>query len=74
MFNAKGNHEYLSGGQIKRIKNKIAENSYEAVCSLIDYSAQEYLFFDDDMVVFKKGGNVDKCVDLLVEKICGDEE
>ncbi len=74
LFNHKGGHEYLSGGQIKRIKKKIADNSYEAVCSLIDFSAQEYLFFDDDIVVFKKGGNVEKCVDLLVEKICGDEE
>lgn len=74
LFNPKGGHEYLSGSQIKSIGKKLAENSYEAVCSLIDYSAQEYLFFDDDIVVFKKGNTIEKCVDLLVEKICGDEE
>ena len=74
LFNPKGTHQYLSSSQIKRIGKKLANNSYEAVCSLIDYSAQEYLFFDDDVVVFKKGGKIEKCVDQLVEKICGDDE
>ena len=74
LFNPKGGHEYLTNSQIKKIGKKLAEDSYEAVCTLIDYSAQEYLFFDDDIVVFKKGGKIEKCVDLLVEKICGDEE
>ena len=74
MFNPKGGHEYLSGSQIKKVGKKLAENSYEAVCSLIDYSAQEYLFFDDDIVVFKKGGKIERCVDALVNKICGEDE
>ena len=74
LFNPKGGHQYLSNAQIKRLRKKLAENSYDAVCSLIDYSAQEYLFFDDDIVAFKKGGKIERCVDLLIEKICGDEE
>jgi len=74
LFNPKGTHEFLSGSQIKRIGKKLAENSYEAVCSLIDYSAQEYLFFDDDIVVFKRGGKIERCVDSLVEKISGEDE
>ncbi|MBO7214952.1 MAG: hypothetical protein J6V66_05595 [Clostridia bacterium] len=73
LFNSKGGHEYLSSSQIKKIGSKLSHNKYEAVCSLIDYSAQEYLFFDDDIVVFKKGGKIEKCVDMLVEKISGDE-
>lgn len=74
LFNPKGAHQHLSNSQIKRVGKKLADNSYEAVCSLIDYSAQEYLFFDDDIVVFKKGSKIERCVDLLIEKICGDEE
>ncbi|MBR5439354.1 MAG: hypothetical protein IKV61_03965 [Clostridia bacterium] len=73
LFNTKGGHEYLSASQIKKIGIKLASNSYESVCSLIDYSAQEYLFFDDDIFVYKRGIKIEKCVDVLIEKISGDE-
>ena len=74
LFKPKGGHQFLSGSQIRKVNKKLAKNSYEAVCSLIDYSQQEYLFFDDDIVVFKKGANIEKCVDMLIEKICEDDE
>ena len=73
-FNTHGKHQYLSGGQIKKAGAKFAKNYYEQLCRLIDFSAQEYLFYDDDIVMYKKGNNIERCVEMLIDKICGGDE
>ena len=74
LFNSKGSHD-LPNSQIKRIGEKLSSKNFYDVCTLIDYSAQEYLFFDDDILYFKKkGSKIEKCVELLIKHIAGGKE
>lgn len=68
IFNVQGKHQYLSSNQMKQVKKDIAkDDEYTPLIELIDYSNQDYLFYDDDIYFFKKGFNAKGCVEQLIE-------
>lgn len=71
-YSVHGKHAYLSGGQMEKIKKELAQNDYELLCRLIDFSPQEYVFFDDDIVQFAKGKNIKGAAKNLIDFVCGE--
>lgn len=71
-FNSHGKHNYLSSGKMEKIKKELASNEYELVGRLIDFGLLEYLFFDDDIVYFKKA-SLSGVVEKLINYVCGGE-
>lgn len=69
-FNTHGKHAYLSPSVMEKVKNELQRNDCELLCKLIDYQSLEYLFFDDDVVAFKKGG-IRGSVERLIDYVCG---
>ncbi len=68
-FNTHGKHQYLSEGQMNRVKKDIAKENHSLLIELIDYSARDYLFYDDDIHFFKKGWSAKGCAKKLVESV-----
>ncbi len=73
-FNGACKRKYLSSRQIKVIEQALIDAHFEQVCRLIDFSAGDYLFFEDDFYYYAKGKNAKRSAELLVDKICGREE
>jgi DNA-directed RNA polymerase subunit RPC12/RpoP len=71
-FNTHGRHQYLSAKEMERVKKEIADSNYDLLCNLINNAMQEYMFFDDDIIEFKKGNNVKGSAKRLIEYVCGE--
>jgi hypothetical protein len=69
-FNTGGKHAYLSGGQMNKIKRTLEENYFERIKRLINGGAEDYTFFDDDIVMFMKGNNFGAAIESLMDYIC----
>ncbi len=72
-FNSACKRKFLSARQIKTVEKSFSENHFERVCRLIDFSAGDYLFFEDDLYFYAHGKNARKSAELLVDSICGRE-
>ncbi len=69
-FNTGGKHAFLSGGQMSRIKKLLENNHFEQIKRLINGGAENYTFFDDDIIMFLKGKNYEGAIDSLMDYIC----
>lgn len=69
-FNEAGKHQFLSSVQMKKIKRALEQNQFEQIKRLINGGAEDYTFFDDDIVMFKKGNNLSAAIEGLMDYIC----
>ena len=69
-FNEGGKHQFLSSVQMKKVKRALEQNQFEQIKRLINAGAEDYTFFDDDIVMFKKGNNLGAAIEGLMDYIC----
>ncbi len=69
-FNTHGKHAFLSNSMMEKVKTELQRDDYELIGRLIDFQMLEYLFFDDDIMQFKKGG-IRGSSERLIDYVCG---
>ena len=55
---------------MEKVKTELQREDYELIGRLIDFQMLEYLFFDDDIMQFKKGG-IRGSAERLIDYVCG---
>lgn len=70
-FNKKAKHEFLPSAQVAQVRADIESRRFGVLRHLIsNLTASDLLFFCDDIVQYKRGGQVRGAVDALVRHVC----
>ena len=70
-FNKKAKHEFLSNTQAIQVKTELEAQRFALLRHLMsNLTASDFLFFCDDIVQYKQGGEVRGAVDRLIRRVC----
>ncbi len=72
-FNTLGRHQYLNGNQMKQIRKAFGEDDQALLIELVKVISEDVaVFYDDDIVQYKKGNHFSGAIESLINSVRGE--
>ena len=70
-FNKKAKHEFLPSAQVLQVQGELEAHRFGVLRHLLsNLPASDFLFFCDDIVQYKRGGQVRGAAEALIRRVC----